>query len=197
MPGVPGQRRHYTAIVSRPDTAGLSLDGLNPEQREAVLHTDGPLLIIAGAGSGKTRVLTHRVAYLIDQQLADATQILAITFTNRAASEMKERVQHLVGGHIAARMWVMTFHSACGRMLRADAARLGYRSTFTIYDGPDQIRLVKNCIEELELDPKRFAPRAVHGAISKAKDQLMTAAAYGDQIGSFFEQTVANVYELL
>ena len=196
MPGVPEQRRHYTAIVSRPDTAGLSLDGLNPEQREAVLHTDGPLLIIAGAGSGKTRVLTHRVAYLIDQQLADSTQILAITFTNRAASEMKERVQHLVGGHIAARMWVMTFHSACGRMLRADAARLGYRSTFTIYDGPDQIRLVKNCIEELELDPKRFAPRAVHGAISKAKDQLMTAAAYGDQIGSFFEQTVANVYEL-
>ncbi len=116
-------------MVSRPDTAGLSLDSLNPEQREAVLHTDGPLLIIAGAGSGKTRVLTHRVAHLIDQELADPTQILAITFTNRAATEMKERVQGLVGGHVAARMWVMTFHSACGRMLRADAARLGYRST--------------------------------------------------------------------
>ncbi len=182
--------------MSRSQTAGLSLDGLNPEQREAALHTDGPLLIIAGAGSGKTRVLTHRVAHLIDQGLADPSQILAITFTNRAAAEMKERVQGLVGGHIAARMWVMTFHSACGRILRADAARLGYRSTFTIYDGPDQIRLTKNCIEELELDPKRFAPRAVHGAISKAKDRLLTAGAYAEQIGSFFEQTVANVYAL-
>ncbi len=183
--------------VSRPDTtAGLSLDGLNPQQREAVLHTQGPLLIVAGAGSGKTRVLTHRIAYLIDRDLADPTQILAITFTNRAATEMKERVQHLVGGRVAARMWVMTFHSACGRMLRADAGLLGYRSTFTIYDGADQVRLTKNCIEELDLDPKRFAPRAVHAAISRAKDRLLTAAAYGEQIGSFFEQTVSNVYEL-
>jgi DNA helicase II / ATP-dependent DNA helicase PcrA len=188
-----GRIRH----VSRPDTtAGLSLDGLNPQQREAVLHTQGPLLIVAGAGSGKTRVLTHRIAYLIDRELADPTQILAITFTNRAATEMKERVQQLVGGRVAARMWVMTFHSACGRILRADAGRLGYRSTFTIYDGADQVRLTKSCIEELDLDPKRFAPRAVHAAISRAKDRLLTAEAYGEQIGSFFEQTVSNVYEL-
>jgi ATP-dependent DNA helicase UvrD/PcrA len=183
--------------VSRPETAaGLSLDGLNPQQRDAVLHTEGPLLIVAGAGSGKTRVLTHRIAYLIDQGLAEPPEILAITFTNRAATEMKERVRSLVGGGLAARMWVMTFHSACGRILRADAGMLGYRPSFTIYDGADQVRLVKSCIEELELDPKRFAPRAVHAAISRAKDRLLTAEAYGDRIGNFFEQTVANVYAL-
>ena len=183
--------------MSRPDTvAGLSLDGLNPQQREAVLYTKGPLLIVAGAGSGKTRVLTYRTAHLIEQELADPWQILAITFTNRAATEMKERVHALVGGYAAARMWVMTFHAACGRMLRADAARLGYRSTFTIYDGADQVRLVKSCIEELDLDPKRFAPRAVHAAISRAKDRLLTAEGYADNVGSFFEQTVANVYAI-
>ncbi len=183
--------------MSRPDTAArLSLDGLNPQQREAVLHTEGPLLIVAGAGSGKTRVLTHRIAYLIDQGMAEPAEIMAITFTNRAASEMKERVRELVGGGLAARMWVMTFHSACGRMLRADAALLGYRPSFTIYDGSDQLRLTKACIEELELDPKRFSPRAVHSAISRAKDRLLTAEAYSEMIGSFFEQTVANVYAL-
>ena len=109
---------------------------------------------------------------------------------------MKERVQRLVGGRTAARMWVMTFHAACGRLLRRDAERIGYRSSFTIYDQADQVRLVKACIEELELDPKRFAPRAVHTAISRAKDRLLTAEAYGDQVGNFFEQTVASVYAL-
>jgi DNA helicase-2/ATP-dependent DNA helicase PcrA len=172
------------------------LDALNPKQREAVVHTDGPMLIVAGAGSGKTRVLTHRVAHLIESGAADPTGILAITFTNRAANEMKERVQQLVGGRTAARMWVMTFHAACGRLLRRDAERIGYRSSFTIYDQADQVRLVKACIEELELDPKRFAPRAVHTAISRAKDRLLTAEAYGDQVGNFFEQTVASVYTL-
>ncbi len=172
------------------------LDVLNPQQREAVLHTEGPLLIVAGAGSGKTRVLTHRVAHLIAEGLAEPSQILAITFTNRAAGEMRERVEQLVGGRVASRMWVMTFHSACGRMLRRDAALLGYRSTFTIYDQADQVRLVKNCIEELGYDPKRFVPRAVHGAISHAKDRLLTSAAYAQQIGNFFEQTVAEVYQL-
>ncbi len=137
------------------------LDALNPQQREAVEHTDGPMLVVAGAGSGKTRVLTHRVAHLIESAAAAPSEILAITFTNRAANEMKERVQQLVGGRTAARMWVMTFHAACGRLLRRDAERLGYRSSFTIYDQADQVRLVKACIEELELDPKRFAPRAV------------------------------------
>jgi ATP-dependent DNA helicase UvrD/PcrA len=184
--------------VSRPpDTsAGLSLDGLNPPQREAVLHTEGALLIVAGAGSGKTRVLTHRIAHLIESGRADPSEILAITFTNRAANEMKERVRELLGGHVAARMWVMTFHAACGRILRADAGLVGYRSTFTIYDGADQVRLVKSCIEELELDPKRYAPRAVHAAISRAKDRLLTAEAYAEGVRSFFEQTVANVYAI-
>ncbi|HKV69153.1 MAG TPA: UvrD-helicase domain-containing protein [Gaiellales bacterium] len=172
------------------------LDALNPQQREAVLHTDGPMLVVAGAGSGKTRVLTHRVAHLIESGSAAPSEILAITFTNRAANEMKERVQGLVGGRTAARMWVMTFHAACGRLLRRDAERLGYRSSFTIYDQADQVRLVKACIEELELDPKRFAPRAVHSAISRAKDRLLTAEDYGDQVGNFFEQTVASVYAL-
>jgi DNA helicase II / ATP-dependent DNA helicase PcrA len=172
------------------------LDALNPQQREAVMHTDGPMLVVAGAGSGKTRVLTHRVAHLIESGAAVPSEILAITFTNRAANEMKERVQGLVGGRTAARMWVMTFHAACGRLLRRDAERLGYRSSFTIYDQADQVRLVKACIEELELDPKRFAPRAVHSAISRAKDRLLTADGYADQVGNFFEQTVASVYAL-
>jgi ATP-dependent DNA helicase UvrD/PcrA len=172
------------------------LDALNPQQREAVMHTDGPMLVVAGAGSGKTRVLTHRVAHLIESGAAAPSEILAITFTNRAANEMKERVQGLVGGRTAARMWVMTFHAACGRLLRRDAERLGYRSSFTIYDQADQVRLVKACIEELELDPKRFAPRAVHSAISRAKDRLLTADGYADQVGNFFEQTVASVYGL-
>jgi DNA helicase-2/ATP-dependent DNA helicase PcrA len=154
------------------------------------------MLVVAGAGSGKTRVLTHRVAHLIESGAAAPSEILAITFTNRAANEMKERVQGLVGGRTAARMWVMTFHAACGRLLRRDAERLGYRSSFTIYDQADQVRLVKACIEELELDPKRFAPRAVHSAISRAKDRLLTADGYADQVGNFFEQTVASVYAL-
>jgi DNA helicase-2/ATP-dependent DNA helicase PcrA len=173
-----------------------SLDTLNPQQREAVLSTEGPLLVVAGAGSGKTRVLTHRIAHLIGEGLAAPSEILAITFTNRAAAEMKERVEQLVGGRIAARMWVMTFHSACGRMLRRDAELIGYRSTFTIYDQADQVRLVKSCIEDLGKDPKRFVPRAVHGAISHAKDRLLTPDLYAERVGGYFEETVASVYEL-
>src|SRR2546421_259452 len=170
--------------------AALSLDTLNPQQREAVLCTEGPLLVVAGAGSGKTRVLTHRIAHLISEGLAAPSEILAITFTNRAAAEMRERVEQLVGGRIAARMWVMTFHSACGRMLRRDAELIGYRSTFTIYDQADQVRLVKSCIEDLGKDPKRFVPRAVHGAISTAKDRLLTADLYQKQVNGFFGQAV-------
>ena len=173
-----------------------SLDTLNPQQREAVLCTEGPLLVVAGAGSGKTRVLTHRIAHLISEGLASPSEILAITFTNRAAAEMKERVEGLVGGRIAARMWVMTFHSACGRMLRRDAELIGYRSTFTIYDQADQVRLVKSCIEDLGKDPKRFVPRAVHGAISHAKDRLLTPDLYAERVGGYFEETVASVYDL-
>jgi DNA helicase-2/ATP-dependent DNA helicase PcrA len=172
------------------------LEALNPQQREAVLCTEGPLLVVAGAGSGKTRVLTHRIAHLIEERLASPSEILAITFTNRAATEMKERVEQLLGGRLAARMWVMTFHSACGRMLRRDAELVGYRSTFTIYDQADQVRLVKSCIEDIGKDPKRFVPRAVHAAISRAKDRLLTPDIYRKQVGGFFEEAVADVYEL-
>ena len=182
------------AHAVRPDDP--LLDALNPEQRAAVLHTEGPLLVVAGAGSGKTRVLTHRVAHLIASELARPSEILAITFTNRAAREMRERVERLVGGRTASRMWVMTFHAACGRLLRRDAARAGYTPSFTIYDQADQLRLVKACTEELGLDPKRFAPRAVHARISRAKERLVTAEGYADEVSTFFEQAAADVYAL-
>ncbi|HEY2776343.1 MAG TPA: UvrD-helicase domain-containing protein, partial [Gaiellaceae bacterium] len=125
------------------------LADLNPTQREAVLTTEGPLLVIAGAGSGKTRVLTHRVAHLLATQGVKPNEILAITFTNKAAGEMKERVERTLGP-IARAIWIMTVHAACGRILRREAERLGYRSNFTIYDQADQVRLVKQCLEELE-----------------------------------------------
>jgi DNA helicase-2/ATP-dependent DNA helicase PcrA len=171
------------------------LEGLNEPQREAVLHEEGPLLILAGAGSGKTRVLTHRIAHLVGTGQAQASEILAITFTNKAAQEMRERVQLLVGNQ-SRRMWVMTFHSACARMLRSDAERLGYTRGFTIYDQADSLRLVKQCIDELDVDPKRFAPRGIQRQISDAKNQLLDAEAYRLKVGSFFEQTAADVYEL-
>jgi len=174
--------------------AGL-LEGLNEPQREAVAHGEGPLLILAGAGSGKTRALTRRIAYLVGTKQAQASEILAITFTNKAAAEMRERVQQLVGNRARA-MWVMTFHSACARILRADAERLGYTRGFTIYDEADSVRLVKQCIAELDVDDKRFAPRAVKRQISDAKSQLLDAAAYRLKVGDYFEQTVAEVYDL-
>jgi DNA helicase-2/ATP-dependent DNA helicase PcrA len=171
------------------------LEGLNEPQREAVLHGQGPLLILAGAGSGKTRVLTHRIAHLVHSGRARPGEILAITFTNKAAQEMRERVEMLVGNQARA-MWVMTFHSACARMLRSDAHRLGYTRGFTIYDEQDSVRLVKRCIDELDVDPKRFTPRAIKRQISDAKNQLLDAAAYREKVGSFFEQTAADVFEL-
>jgi DNA helicase II / ATP-dependent DNA helicase PcrA len=177
------------------DRADELLSGLNPPQREAVEHGDGPLLILAGAGSGKTRVLTHRVAHLVRTGRARHDQILAITFTNKAAQEMRERVELLLGGRIRA-MWVMTFHAACARMLRAEAARLGYTRQFTIYDQTDARRLVKRTLEQLDADPKRFSPAAVHSQISDAKNRLRDAEAYRQLVGSYFEQTVADAYEL-
>jgi DNA helicase-2/ATP-dependent DNA helicase PcrA len=170
------------------------LEGLNPPQRDAVTHGEGPLLILAGAGSGKTRVLTHRIAYLLRTGQARASEILAITFTNKAAQEMRERVELLVGRATRA-MWVMTFHSACARMLRADAHRLGYTRQFTIYDGADSRRLIKKCIDDLDIDPKRFTPRAIQVQISDAKNRLRSAEEYRGLVSSFFEQTVADVYE--
>ncbi|MDX6659335.1 MAG: ATP-dependent helicase UvrD/PcrA, partial [Solirubrobacteraceae bacterium] len=171
------------------------LEGLNEPQREAVTYGDGPLLILAGAGSGKTRVLTHRIAYLVRTGRARAGEILAITFTNKAAQEMRERVELLLGSRVRA-MWVMTFHSACARMLRADAERLGYTRQFTIYDQADSRRMVKRCLDELGVDLKRFTPAAVQNQISAAKNELRSAEDYGQIVGSFFEQTVADAYRL-
>src|SRR6187200_792984 len=170
------------------------LEGLNPPQRDAVTAGAGPLLILAGAGSGKTRVLTHRVAYLLRTGQARADEILAITFTNKAAQEMRERVELLVGRAIRA-MWVMTFHSACARMLRAEAHRLGYTRQFTIYDAADSRRLIKRCLDDLDIDVKRFTPRAMQSQISDAKNKLRSVEDYRQLVGSFFEQTVADVYE--
>ena len=171
------------------------LADLNPAQREAVITTEGPLLVIAGAGSGKTRVLTHRVAHLLAACGAKPNEILAITFTNKAAGEMRERVTNDLGP-IARAIWIMTFHSACGRMLRSEAERLGYRSNFTIYDQADQVRVVKACLEELERDPKRFVPRGIHSQISNAKNQLIGPDEYAARVASFYDQTVADVYSL-
>ena len=142
-------------------------EGLNPAQLDAVVHPEGPLLVVAGAGSGKTRVLTHRIAHLIEQENVSPFEILAITFTNKAAQEMKTRVGALIGP-VAEKMWVSTFHSACVRILRRDAQVLGYPSSFTIYDQADAVRLVGYVIRDLGLDPKRFQPRSIHAAISSS-----------------------------
>jgi DNA helicase-2/ATP-dependent DNA helicase PcrA len=184
----------FVAPQQTEDRVAALLEGLNPPQRDAVTAGPGPLLILAGAGSGKTRVLTHRIAYLLRTGQARADEILAITFTNKAAQEMRERVELLVGRATRA-MWVMTFHSACARMLRADAHRLGYTRQFTIYDSADQRRLIKKCLDDLEIDPKRFTPRAMQVQISDAKNKLRAADDYRQMVGSFFEQTVADVYE--
>jgi DNA helicase-2/ATP-dependent DNA helicase PcrA len=181
-------------VPSQQEAVDALLEGLNPPQREAVTAGPGPLLILAGAGSGKTRVLTHRIAYLLRTGQARANEILAITFTNKAAQEMRERVELLVGRATRA-MWVMTFHSACARMLRADAHRLGYTRQFTIYDAADSRRLIKKVIDDLDIDAKRFTPRAMQVQISDAKNKLRSAEDYRQMVGSFFEQTVADVYE--
>jgi DNA helicase-2/ATP-dependent DNA helicase PcrA len=171
------------------------LEDLNPAQREAVLTTEGPLLVIAGAGSGKTRVLTRRIAHLLAAVGAKPPEILAITFTNKAAAEMRERVEDLVGPPARA-SWVMTFHAACGRILRREAQRLGYKSNFTIYDTADQLRLVKQCLEQLERDPKRFTPRGILSQISNQKNQLIGPTEFAARVASFYDQTVADVYEM-
>ena len=171
------------------------LDGLNDPQREAVTHDGGPLLVLAGAGSGKTRVLTHRLAWLVETGRASAGEILAITFTNKAAEVMRGRVEHLLG-HSTRGMWVMTFHSACARILRVEAERIGYTRGYTIYDQSDSRRLIKQCLDELGVDPKRFTPAAIQRQISDAKNRLRGPAEYSEMVGDYFERTVAEVYEL-
>ena len=169
------------------------LAGLNPAQAEAVSHPDGPLLVVAGAGSGKTRVLTHRIAWLIAEKGLSPFEILAITFTNKAAQEMRERVATLVGP-VASKMWVSTFHSACVRILRRDASRLGYRSNFTIYDQADAVRLVGYVVRDLGLDSKKFPPRTIHGYISAAKNELVDFEAYASRARTVMERRVGDVY---
>jgi DNA helicase II / ATP-dependent DNA helicase PcrA len=171
------------------------LAGLNGPQREAVEHGEGPLLVLAGAGSGKTRVLTHRIAYLLATGAARPGEILAITFTNKAAAEMRERVGQLIGRSVRA-MWVTTFHSACARMLRVDAERLGYSKSFTIYDQADSLRMLKRCLTELGVDPKRFPPRAVQAKISGAKNQLIDSDSYNESAHAEFEEIVAEAFPL-
>jgi DNA helicase-2/ATP-dependent DNA helicase PcrA len=171
------------------------LENLNEPQREAVTHGEGPLLILAGAGSGKTRVLAHRIAFLIYTDQAQAGEILAITFTNKAANEMRERVERLLG-HGTRGMWVMTFHAACARILRAEAQRLGYTRQFTIYDQADARRLTKRSADAVGVDPKRFTPAAIHNQISAAKNRLIDAGSYRQGVGSQFEEMIADVYDI-
>lgn len=172
------------------------LDNLNKQQREAVVNTEGPLLILAGAGSGKTRVLTHRIAYLINEKNVHPSNILAITFTNKAAREMKERVQKLLEGSYD--MWVSTFHSACARILRMEIEKLsGYKKNFIIFDADDQQKLIKECLKELNYNEKNFPPKEMLSAISKAKDQLMTPGKFMDRYGRDFRlKKVADIYAL-
>ncbi len=188
-PAEPEQRRRARLAV---DPATL-LDGLNPAQRAAVVHTGGPLLIVAGAGSGKTRVLTHRVAYLIAERAAQPGEILAITFTNKAAGEMKERVAALVGPR-ARSMWVSTFHSMCVRILRRDGKALGLKSSFSIYDADDSRRLMTMVGRELDLDPKRYPARSLSAQISNLKNELVTAPLWADKASSPPDKVLADAY---
>ncbi|KPK99689.1 MAG: hypothetical protein AMJ91_06825 [candidate division Zixibacteria bacterium SM23_73_3] len=171
------------------------LINLNPAQKEAVTHTSGPLLILAGAGSGKTRVLTYRIAYLIGVKKINPWNILAVTFTNKAAGEMRERVERLLG-KAGIGVWVSTFHSWCARILRREANLLGYTKNFSIYDQDDQISVIKKCMGELDISAKKFSPDALGSRISSAKDRLLTWQDFSSQTRDFFEENVAKVYQL-
>jgi DNA helicase-2/ATP-dependent DNA helicase PcrA len=173
--------------------ADALLEGLNPQQRDAVLHEGGPLLIVAGAGSGKTRVLTNRIAYLLAARGATPGEILAITFTNKAAGEMKERVAALVGPR-ARSMWVSTFHSMCVRILRAEAKSLGVSSSFSIYDADDSRRLMTQVGRELDLDPKRYPPRSLLGQVSNLKNELVTPESWANRASTAQEKVLAEAY---
>jgi DNA helicase II / ATP-dependent DNA helicase PcrA len=179
-----------STLVSHP-----LLDGLNDAQRAAVVHRGGPLLIVAGAGSGKTRVLTHRIAYLLAERGVQPGEIMAITFTNKAAGEMRERVDALVGARSRA-MWVMTFHSACVRILRREAKRLGYPTSFSIYDQADSQRLMALVCRELDLDPKRYPPRGFSAQVSNLKNELIDYETFKSQASTHMEKTLAEAYEI-
>ncbi|MEX1124332.1 MAG: UvrD-helicase domain-containing protein, partial [Acidimicrobiia bacterium] len=168
---------------------------LNPTQREAVAATEGPVLVVAGAGSGKTRVLTYRIAHLIRDLRVAPDSILAITFTNKAANEMRGRVGALVGGAVRS-MQVSTFHSACVRILRREVSRLGYRSSFSIYDEGDSVRLINLVLKDLDLDSKRFPAKAMKAVISKSKNELVDFETFADQGDGFYHEQVADIYRL-
>ena len=172
-------------------------EGLNEPQRQAVLHDTGPVLIFAGAGSGKTNALTKRIAYLIRERHVRPYNILAVTFTNKAAAEMKERIARLVGDPAMRDLWAGTFHSLCARVLRERGTQIGLDKNFVIYDDGDQLALIKESLRELDLDDKQFAPRAVLSQISKAKETLQTPAADSERLhGVPFERAVGRVYQL-
>ena len=172
------------------------LEGLNGPQRDAVTHSGSPLLIVAGAGSGKTRVLTHRIAYLMAERGVRPGQILAITFTNKSAAEMKERIQVLLGARTANTMWTMTFHAACVRILRREGHRLGYPSSFTIYDSADSQRLMQLVCKELDLDPKRYPPRSFSAQVSNLKNELIDYDTFAGQAQNDQEKKLAEAYRL-
>ncbi|PGH48622.1 DNA helicase PcrA [Streptomyces sp. Ru87] len=190
------QGGYYRDGAPRPviDPAAL-LHGLNEQQRAAVVHTGSPLLIVAGAGSGKTRVLTHRIAHLLGARGAHPGSILAITFTNKAAGEMKERVEELVGPRANA-MWVSTFHSACVRILRRESKKLGFTSSFSIYDAADSKRLMALCCRDLDLDPKRFPPKSFTAKVSNLKNELVDEETFAAQAADGFEKSVAEAYTM-
>ncbi|MBZ4323119.1 DNA helicase PcrA [Streptomyces huiliensis] len=187
---------YYRDGAPRPvvDPAAL-LEGMNDQQRAAVVHSGSPLLIVAGAGSGKTRVLTHRIAHLLGARGVHPGQILAITFTNKAAGEMKERVEQLVGPRANA-MWVMTFHSACVRILRRESKKLGFTSSFSIYDAADSKRLMALVCRDLDLDPKKFPPKSFSAKISNLKNELIDEEAFAAQAADGFEKTLAEAYAM-
>jgi ATP-dependent DNA helicase UvrD/PcrA len=170
------------------------LEGLNPVQKEAVLHTEGPVLIVAGAGSGKTRALTHRIAFLIRERGVSPYAILAITFTNKASQEMADRVEGLLGTRIAKGMWILTFHSACARILRREHTHLGVPSHFSIYDEGDTERVIGLCLKQMNVDPKRYPPRQVAAVIGRAKDNLLGPDEFAAEASTYYERTVADVY---
>ena len=172
------------------------LDSLNPVQRQAVQHTEGALLLLSGAGSGKTRVITHRIAYLIRHHGISPFNILAVTFTNKAAGEMKTRLENLVGEGTSKLLWVSTFHSSCARILRRDIERLGYSRSFTIYDTADQLTLIKEILKALKFREEQNNPRAVLSTISNAKNALMTPEIFASTADGFFEQQVAQIYRV-
>ncbi|MER7817663.1 DNA helicase PcrA [Streptomyces sp. NPDC096153] len=192
----PSGDAYYRDGAPRPviDPAAL-LDGLNEQQRAAVVHTGSPLLIVAGAGSGKTRVLTHRIAHLLATRDVHPGQILAITFTNKAAGEMKERVEQLVGPRARA-MWVSTFHSACVRILRRESKKLGFTSSFSIYDAADSKRLMALVCRDLDLDPKRYPPKSFSAKVSNLKNELIDEETFADQAADGFEKTLAEAYRM-